>query len=386
MLEATIKKGFVVYIFLSIFEFALTYSSGSLLKLYGFVLMGGWGILLLRRRMLLKRYLIYLILFFLWMALSLIWSPQGDMDVYYVMAMGNMIALVLISSTLNWSEEDILRLLKAFQLGALFFSVLIIMGSNRYYEGSLRYTIILFGSKMDPNNIAGLLIPGILLSFNYLLNSEKLLISFTTLFAAVFAFVGTGSRGGMIALLLGMMLLLFHKAPLNRTTRTWKSIKGILGIAIFAFLIYSVIQSRIEKPLLERYDATKALSDRGSNRLDLWERGLELFNEKPLAGIGIGGFEALTGKGLHNQFLIVLVEGGIIGFSLFIIALIQIIKMTRINKLVLPLVVLLSTFVVCFFLDAYNKKFFWNGILLAVIMVNATQFSQSSGFKQHPVE
>ena len=106
MLEATIKKGFVVYIFLSIFEFALTYSSGSLLKLYGFVLMGGWGILLLRRRMLLKRYLIYLILFFLWMALSLIWSPQGDMDVYYVMAMGNMIALVLISSTLNWSEEE----------------------------------------------------------------------------------------------------------------------------------------------------------------------------------------------------------------------------------------------------------------------------------------
>ena len=64
--------------------------------------------------------------------------------------------------------------------------------------------------------------------------------------------------------------------------------------------------------------------DGGSGRSDLWGNGLMFFKENPMFGIGLFNYraysEALYGVPafMHNAFMDALVEGGVVGFTLYI--------------------------------------------------------------------
>lgn len=371
MLEALLKKGFTFYLFLSIFEFALNYGSGSILKLFGFVLMGMWIILLLTDGLKLDRYLFALILFFMWMTLSLLWADLGDLSLYYIMSMGNMIALVSMASSLYWKAEDVSDLLIAMQIGALLFSLILIFGGNVYHEKTVRATVILFGREVDPNSIAGLLLPATLISFRDLMKTNKVIFSGLTFFISVVAIVSTGSRGGVLALIAGLICIILQHLFIPKQAKSRTDFKAFVVIIVLFVLFFYYVVPQFDESLISRFKYSSVKIDRGGNRLELWEIGMELFNSRFLTGIGVGGFEEATGKGLHNQFLIVLVEGGIIGFSLFLIAIAKILGKSFSFRIYLVQAILVSTMVVIFFLDAYNTKFFWNGIMLSIIMIKA---------------
>ena len=380
MLESTIKRGFILYIFLSIFEFSLTYNSGSgsILKLYGFVLMGLWLVLFFKNSLKLERYPLYLVYFYLWMVITLLWAKWGEFSIYYIMSMGNMIVLVLIVSSLSWKRNEMSDLLKIVQYAALIFSLILIFEGNVYHGKTVRYTIMLFGQKMDPNGIAGLLLPAILISFNNLMRLKNIIFSGSTFFISVIALISTGSRGGLLALLAGMIVLVVQNLLNHQNSEVRISFKAILIITLIFIAFFKFAMPKYDEALLNRYKYSTVVQDKGSDRLDLWGRGWDLFNTRAITGIGIGGFEAATGKGLHNQFLIVLVEGGIIGFTLFLIALMKILSKSFGHKIVLAQAILVSTFTVIFFLDAYNMKFFWNGIMLAVIMIKVSKMESET--------
>ncbi len=63
-----------------------------------------------------------------------------------------------------------------------------------------------------------------------------------------------------------------------------------------------------------------------SQRIDIWIQCLEEFAQKPIFGMGIGGFQAEYGYYPHNVFLEILVSFGIFGLSFFIIAILAGIK------------------------------------------------------------
>lgn len=378
MLETLIKKGFVAYLFLSIFEFALDYGSGSILKLFGFVLMGIWFVLLLSNGFKLDRYLFALILFFMWMTLSLLWVDLGDLSLYYIISMGNMVVLISMASSLSWKSEDVGDLLIAMQVGAIMFSLILIFGGNVYHEKTVRATILLFGREMDPNGIAGLLLPATLISFQDIVKTRKIIFSGVGFFISVVAIVSTGSRGGALALIAGLIYIMGQQFINHKHKKSPIDFKAIAIILLLLGLFFVYVVPQLDESLIRRFKYSSVIMDKGGNRLELWQIGVELFNSRSLTGIGIGGFEEATGKGLHNQFLIVLVEGGIIGFILFLIALAKIFRKTFSYRISLVQAILVSTLVVIFFLDAYNSKFFWNGIMLAVIMIKAKKIQIES--------
>ena len=72
-------------------------------------------------------------------------------------------------------------------------------------------------------------------------------------------------------------------------------------------------------------------------------------------------------KGVHNTYLNMIAEFGILGIPAFVIMLVSMLRRSRRAKFVLGFALLAGMCVIIFFLDSYFKKFFWNVILLVII-------------------
>lgn len=107
----------------------------------------------------------------------------------------------------------------------------------------------------------------------------------------------------------------------------------------------------------------------GSGRTVKWTLALErVLRERPIFGWGWGGY-SFVGSVLHNTFLTILCDGGIVGLLLFITPIGKLSYRLTTRKYQLGLMVLLTGIVSAFFLDAINKRFFWNTLIIAVMML-----------------
>ncbi|MEB2298017.1 O-antigen ligase family protein [Lysinibacillus xylanilyticus] len=130
----------------------------------------------------------------------------------------------------------------------------------------------------------------------------------------------TFSRGGLLATLVGIVITI---AFLNVKTK----IKIFFVIPIMTwisyFIVLKVMHIDIYQMLIKRMESVG--KDGGSGRIEIWNNGLSLFLDNPVQGIGIYNFRdynaELFGQGIymHNTFLEILVESGVIGSVLFFI-------------------------------------------------------------------
>jgi O-antigen ligase len=72
----------------------------------------------------------------------------------------------------------------------------------------------------------------------------------------------------------------------------------------------------------------------GASRLELWSEGLYLFKHSLGLGIGYHNYEDEVGQTAHNSFLLVGVETGILGLTLFIA--LWVICFTQLNRVARP--------------------------------------------------
>ena len=97
---------------------------------------------------------------------------------------------------------------------------------------------------------------------------------------------------------------------------------------------------------IERLGTKGADSDITSGRLYLWKKAIDLFFEKPIFGIGWGNFANHVGSighgmegyvsNAHNNYLQLLCETGIVGFSLVVgLMLVLLVKTVRCSKLII---------------------------------------------------
>ena len=67
----------------------------------------------------------------------------------------------------------------------------------------------------------------------------------------------------------------------------------------------------------------------------LWGRALQLFDESPLWGIGVGQYQIVEKRGAHSMYLQCLSEQGFIGLVLFVVPLIYcLFKTAKLARLV----------------------------------------------------
>jgi O-antigen ligase len=378
MLENVLKKSIIIYICLTLVEYGLTALGGSLLKIFGYVLIFLW--ILLKKGMIpnLKKNkaLLYMIAFLGCSLATLLWSVDVEMGSYYFLAMANMVFIVIIASTLSWNKKDMDQLLTFFQFAAGIFSLIIVVQGETFGSFS-RATLSIGGTMEDPNNMAAMLLIPTIISVWKILNNEGIklfstrivLLNFVLLGLPVTAMLMLGSRGALISAMAGtLFLLLFNNQYSQGSQTSFKTLTIFKTLIIIAAVIVIVIPY-IDADILQRLTISRMEEDKGSNRLVIWGMAISEFFKAPLFGIGLGSFQAITQKGVHNQFLIVLVETGIVGFILFTGSLVILLRKTLKNKLGLLAAVLIATMVVIFFLDSYNKKFLWNAVLISIIIL-----------------
>ena len=160
-----------------------------------------------------------------------------------------------------------------------------------------------------------------LMGFYFLLkNKKKYNIIILSWFLLVV--ILTASRKGLLIIVLGLALLLFLMFPKNRVKILVISILIIVCIYILLInipILYELVGFRI-KSLINYTRGLEIQDDSLRTRNTLINRGWNYFLSKPWRGYGLDGFKFLEGSyGMysHNNFIEILVSGGVIAFAIY---------------------------------------------------------------------
>ncbi|NBG89533.1 O-antigen ligase family protein, partial [Isachenkonia alkalipeptolytica] len=224
----------------------------------------------------------------------------------------------------------------------------------------------LTGTVHDPNIFVFFITP----YFYYVathLNSKKNIVGFVV---ALLCIVLTFSRGGHLGVLAGVIvLLLFSKKRLKQlkigviflvSILVLYSFKDFLPIDPFEFISSRFLSANL---------------DGGSGRKRLWANAINTFKDNPIFGIGINATRDYSiefysrGGYVHNTFLEVLSEMGIVGFTVYVSFWASIlyysIKITRTRKNLFILCTFVSMFFQIQFLSIlYNEMFYFMILIL----------------------
>ncbi|WP_282173958.1 O-antigen ligase family protein [Cytobacillus firmus] len=179
-----------------------------------------------------------------------------------------------------------------------------------------RGTPRLIGLFTDPNIFAF----GNFIFFFYYLTHIKGKASKIGFLLASISLVLTFSRGAFIAVLFGVFLLFL-------TTRLKTKVKMIILGTPMIYILISVaswlFNLDVINIVMNRFK--EATTDSGSGRFDIWANGLGLFADSPFFGIGIYNYRSYSNNlfgidhYMHNTFLEVLTESGLLGFILYLL-------------------------------------------------------------------
>lgn len=146
-----------------------------------------------------------------------------------------------------------------------------------------------------------------------LLTNSKVKTNFLigVILALSFAILLSGTRGSIISVVILLAMHYLFQLSHQPLKVFWTL---FLSIIIATFLL-SIIPERVYTRILS--DGSTA--DVSSGRYDLWSLAVSFISEKPLLGNGLHYFESQSFNEvkIHNVFLTLLVEFGIVGFILY---------------------------------------------------------------------
>lgn len=172
---------------------------------------------------------------------------------------------------------------------------------------------------------------GVILSIGSLfaahLGHTKKKLYYLLTIALAFLSLLTGSRKSLIAIIIGIILLsyLYSKYEKNRVSKKIGVI--LLGGLVLAVILYAINNNPTLYNIIGfRIDgALNTFTGKGNRemsaviRLNMIDRALEMFRQKPILGWGIEGFKKFAGYGAysHNNYTETLVSFGVLGFFMF---------------------------------------------------------------------
>lgn len=249
-----------------------------------------------------------------------------------------------------------------------------------------------YGLTPHPNILAGIITLGLFGSMNWIFQSGKKYLLGSVVFVIGFWFLLlTFSRGAWIGFLAGGFFLLPF---VIRVDKFWKKvipvsvmviIIGLIFIAIFQPLLLS------RAGLSEQNTEMRSISD----RVVFMEIALDAIQNRPIQGIGMGNFPwyasnyifyntdyDLDGNNVHNIYLTVWSELGVIGLGLFIGMIISGIG-AILSKQSLERLVLLAGFVVWAVMGLFDH-FMWTLVITQVLWFGILAVAMSGTVTHKP--
>ncbi|MTD30767.1 O-antigen ligase family protein [Planomicrobium sp. YIM 101495] len=354
------------YFFLSFYEGYLNGILGSsLLKYYIFALI--LMLLISYKSVYIRKYHILILAWFTIMVASILWSPLGLSSTVknHIFAYIGMIGLFIAFTAVNFNKQFTLLLVKVSLISSFSLATLSIFFSEAYAGVEQRQVLTLFGVQIDPNNLAAFHLVGFTIAVYYLIFEKKYKLFYLIILSINFlAILMTGSRGGLLSLtlvFLTSMIISFFLGNIKVLLKQYTAVIIIIFSGFFLTMKFLSISIR------ERLFNFNSYED-GSHRSIIWKVTWERIKENLFFGNGWGNSPVVV----HNTFLNMLNDVGLVGVSLFLfIFILLLLKIFR-TKSYLALLILIAGTAPSFFIDAINKRFFWNAIILAFILVNSS--------------
>lgn len=140
---------------------------------------------------------------------------------------------------------------------------------------------------------------------------------------ALFITLVSGARQSLLAFI---MIIFFRYAFFNES-RSFKKVLSLGFSVIFLYVVFTILQT-------SNIDAVTNTIDSGdSERTLLWLESINIFQNNPITGVGLGGFPLHNPyhSWPHNFFLEILTECGLLGMVVFLILIIVYICTNKIS-------------------------------------------------------
>lgn len=290
-----------------------------------------------------------------WVTLTAFWAIASDPAVDALLVAWPLVLLLLAVSVLPTDESD----LDAMRLGVIVggigvgaYLVFLLAVGNPLVSVDERFAIAVGAVENDPNILAASLIVSLAVSLERLVLGGRRWLSPTAwrslagfgVTLVVVAIASTGSRGGLMAAAVTVVLVLIASArtPVARryVRRTaFSMLMLVLGLSAFTAISVRVapqgtVARIVNNPPLDRIHATEL---GGSGRSEIWATAVQLCRVYCGHGSGQGTFVvafnetfAFSGalndigpnRPAHSIFLEIAVETGFVGLTLLIFAIV----------------------------------------------------------------
>jgi putative inorganic carbon (hco3(-)) transporter len=269
---------------------------------------------------------LYWLLFLLLNILSILWAIEPAYGISTMPTAVGLFILYFVTSSyiLHKNEFEILKV--CMFIGGLLVSIYTIY---TFISGNVDYgtrATLSFGNQIaDENRLALSLIFPFSLCTQMIIDNKRIFMRGLLVIAIgliSFGIIITGSRGATIGL--GMVLIIYFLLIKNKIS--FGILLVVLGIALISFIPVFFI---------ERWGEIAETG--GAGRLAIWHVGLKSLEKYWLFGAGLNNFTSAfkeffnfsdstlnkSFRASHNIYLGTFVECGIIGISLFVIAIVQ---------------------------------------------------------------
>jgi O-antigen ligase len=253
------------------------------------------------------------LLFVVWAGIGLFMIERPEMPPKYFTYVQ-----LLLASWIIWelapSMKRVHGLLLAYVLGGYVAALETVMLYRKGIGGLRR-----FSATGDPNDLAMTLALGLPLAWYLGTVYRQPILRWVCrgyLPVGLIAIGLTASRGGMVASLIGLLVV-----PLTMTRLSPGRLATAIGMLVLSgALAVAYVPDKTKERLATT--GTELEEANLGGRFRIWSAGLNAFALKPLVGYGTSGFKKAVqpwgvGQVAHNSYLSVLVEQGAIGFLFY---------------------------------------------------------------------
>jgi O-antigen ligase len=333
-----LTAGLLAFTFLAFMESALPSGAASLIKAAGLLLALAWLAKVVTDRDGTKNFLsahagvTYLMLAFLaWGALSITWSEDPSGTIVNLTRYLLNFSLVVITFSALTRRRDVSNMYNVWLAGITVTAAYGFLhpAAGAEEAGRLESTV------GDANELAAVLVVGIVLSLSVAITARHSPALRVTALAvatfALFSFVFTGSRGGIVALGAALVAGLVMAGPGRRAG----AMVALLGLAVTAFVFFSAFAPQTVRDRVSQTTPGETQTKEG--RTTVWAVGWRMVEANPVRGVGLGSFQTSsihyvlapgtldrtdqvvdTPKVAHNIYLQALAELGIVGLLMFL--------------------------------------------------------------------
>lgn len=275
-------------------------------------------------------------------AISFLWSGMSGLSQNTMFGMLILLGISTVFFTSKMNNHKAFTVSVSWLIGGCVFILLFLTGKTANVGFGTRQTLLILGTWTDPNEFASYFIVAIPLALYAFLENRNIIIRILSAFTIIGGFyvvLMSGSRGALLSCLFATVVefSILMKASLKRI------IVFVLLTFVGYFVLINYIIPMIPQGTLNRLTLEALLTDNGSGRSQIWERGLSQFFQGNLFniifGYGYGGLTVITGLSyipatttMHNQFLQQLTCYGIVGLLLYILLLYRVFEEFRNNK------------------------------------------------------